>query len=118
MTTPLNDTDKELVYHIRAERDEFVLGMQLINPLHNYTTEKLFIYDYKEVKDSNLIRVWNVSRDIASFPTITSSYGITIVFNPGKASLGHMMLLLTPINCDNLPGNCNTAAYYINPLHR
>ena len=46
------------------------------------------------------------------------SYGITLVFNPGKAALGHMMLLLTPINCDNLPGSCNTAAFYINPLHR
>ena len=41
-----------------------------------------------------------------------------MVFNPGKAALGHMMLLLTPINCDNLPGSCNTAAFYINPLHR
>ena len=118
VTSPLNNSDSQLVYHIRAERDEFVLGMQLINPFHNYTTETLYIYDYKEVKESNLIRVWNVTRDIASFPTITSSYGITLVFNPGKAALGHMMLLLTPINCDNLPGNCNTAAYYINPLHR
>jgi hypothetical protein len=29
-----------------------------------------------------------------------------------------MMLLITPINCVNLPGNCNPAAYYINPIHR
>ena len=118
VTTPLNDSDTEQVYHIRVERDEFVIGMQLLNPFHNYTTETMYIYDYKEVKESSLIKVWNVTRDIASFPTITSSYGITLVFNPGKAALGHMMLLLTPINCDNLPGSCNTAAYYINPLHR
>jgi hypothetical protein len=118
ITSPRNDSDKEIVYHIRAERDEFVLGLQLINPFHNYTTESLFIYDYKEVKTSNLVRVWNVTRDIASFPTISSSYGLTLVFNAGMAALGDMMMLITPINCDNLPGNCNTAAYYINPLHR
>ncbi len=118
ITTPMNDSARTLTYHIRAERDEFVLGMQMINPFHNYTTESLFIYDYKEIKDSHLVRVWNVTRDIASFPTISSSYAITLVFDAGQAALGHMMMLLTPINCADLPGNCNTAAYYINPLHR
>ena len=74
VTSPVNDTDTELVYHIRVERDEFVLGMQLLNPFHNYTTESLYIYDYKQVKESSLIKVWNVTRDIASFPTITSRF--------------------------------------------
>ena len=69
-----SSTDTELVYHIRVERDEFVLGMQLLNPFHNYTTESLHIYDYKQVKESSLIKVWNVTRDIASFPTITSRF--------------------------------------------
>ena len=29
-----------------------------------------------------------------------------------------MMMMITPINCADLPGNCNPAAYYINPIHR
>ena len=49
--------EEEFVYHIRAERDEFVLGIQLLNPFHNYTTEKLFIYDFREVKHSDRIKV-------------------------------------------------------------
>ena len=45
------------MYHIRAERDEFVLGIQLLNPFHNYTTEQLLIYDYRQVKHGDLIEV-------------------------------------------------------------
>jgi hypothetical protein len=96
-----------------------VIGMQLINPFHNYTTEMLIIYDYRIVKDNDdLIETFNVSRDIGSFPAISSSYAVTLVFKPGAAAIGNMMMLLTPINCANLPGNCNTKAYHINPLHR
>ena len=65
-----------------------------------------------------MLQVWNVTRDIASFPTISSSYAITLVFNPGVAALGNALILLTPINCADLPGNCNTDAYYINPIKR
>ena len=120
LSQAVNESDtEERVYHIRCERDEFVIGMQLINPFHNYTTERLIIYDYRIVKDNDdLIQTFNVTRDIASFPAISSSYAVTLVFRPGAAALGNMMLLLTPINCANLPGNCNTKAYHINPLHR
>ncbi len=121
MTQALNDSSggSERVYHVRCERDEFVIGMQLINPFHNYTTEQLIVYDFREVKmGDDLVESWNVSRDIATFPVISSSYAVTLQFSPGKAALGGMMMLLTPINCANLPGNCNTRAYHINPLHR
>ena len=54
----INSTDaNDLVYHIRAERDEFVLGIQLLNPFHNFTTEQLFIYDFRHVKDDDRIQV-------------------------------------------------------------
>lgn len=90
----------------------------MINPFHNYTSEKLLVYDFREVKMDPLVEVWNVSRDIASFPTISSSYAITLKFSTGMHALGNLMLMLTPINCADLPGNCNTKAYHINPLHR
>ena len=41
-----------------------------------------------------------------------------MVFNPGEAALGNALILLMPINCADLPGNCNTDAYYINPIKR
>ena len=54
----INSTDtNDLVYHIRAERDEFVLGIQLLNPFHNFTTENLFIYDFRHVKNDDRIQV-------------------------------------------------------------
>ena len=117
ITSP-NVTSEKKVYFIRVERDEFVIGMQLINPFHNYTSEKFTIYDYNEVSSSQNIKVWEVSRDIATFPAVSSSYAITIEVDPGDEPLGNMMLLLTPINCANLPGNCNPSAWFINPLDR
>ena len=116
--TSANMTDSKRTYYIRTERDEFVIGMQLINPFHNYTTEELIIYNFHDLSSSERIRRWNVSRDIASFPTVSSSYAITLEFDPGQTPLGNMMLMLTPINCANLPGNCNPSAYFINPLDR
>jgi hypothetical protein len=53
----LNNSNNEHVYYIRAERDEFVLGLQLLNPFHNYTTEELLIYDYRKIKIDPLIQV-------------------------------------------------------------
>ena len=89
LSQAVNESDtQERVYHIRCERDEFVIGMQLINPFHNYTTERLIIYDYRIVKDNDdLIQTFNVTRDIASFPAISSSYAVTLVFRPGVAAL-------------------------------
>ena len=116
--TTKNKASEKKVFYIRAERDEFVIGMQLINPFHNYSTETMRIYDYTEVSSSPRIKNWEVSRDIATFPTVSSSYAITLEVEPGDEPLGDMMMMLTPINCANLPGNCNPSAWYINPLHR
>jgi len=96
LTQAINGSESdERIYHIRCERDEFVIGMQLVNPFHNYTTEELIVYDFREVKIDPLVEVWNVTRDIATFPVISSSYAITLVFKPGVAALGNAMLLLT-----------------------
>ena len=118
IVTEANITSNKKVYYIRAERDEFVIGLQLLNPFHNYTTEKLFIYDFNRVSESAGINVWEVSRDISAFPAVSASYAITIEVDPGAEPLGNMMLMLTPINCANLPGNCNPNAWFINPLNR
>lgn len=53
-----------------------------------------------------------------SFNHICISKTFVTISSLGVAALGHMMLLITPINCVNLPGNCNPAAYYISPIHR
>jgi hypothetical protein len=34
-----------------------VLGLQLINPFHNYTTEELLIYDYRKITKDPLVQV-------------------------------------------------------------
>ncbi|QQP38368.1 Putative LOC100120269, partial [Caligus rogercresseyi] len=105
-------------YHFRVERDEFLIGMQLLNPFHNHTSEELMVYDFRSVTMDPNIQKWNVSRDIASFPLVSSSYSITLEYKTFNTALGDLMLLLTPIHCANLPGNCNTRSHHVNPLHR
>ena len=57
LVTSPNITSGTKVYHFKTERDEFVIGMQLINPFHNYTTETMTIYDFNVIKDSPIIQV-------------------------------------------------------------
>ena len=57
ISSPLNNTSQQRTYYIRAERDEFVIGMQLLNPFHNRTTETLKIYDYTSIVNSANIKV-------------------------------------------------------------
>ena len=118
VTSALNNTRRQRTYYIRAERDEFVIGMQLVNPFHNRTSETLHIYDYTSIVDTAGIKVLEVSRDIASFPSVSSSYAVTLAYDSGLQSLGNMMLLLTPINCADLPGNCESSSWIVNPLDR
>ena len=56
ITSPLNNTSKQKTFYIRAERDEFVIGMQLLNPFHNRTTETLHIYDYTSIVNNANIK--------------------------------------------------------------
>ena len=118
ITSAEDQANTQRTYYIRAERDEFVIGMQLINPFHNRTTELLHIYDFTSIVDNAEIKVLEVSRDIASFPSVSSSYAITLSFDSGSTPLGNMMMLLTPINCADLPGNCESSSWIINPLDR
>ena len=77
LVTSPNVTSGRRVYYVRAERDEFVIGMQLINPFHNYTTETMRIYDFNVIKDSPRIQVCFFSSRYNSFQG--KCYKISIV---------------------------------------
>ena len=79
--------DATKVYYIKTERDEFVIGMQLINPFHNYTTEMMTVYDFNIVKDSPNIKV-----------NIYSIYYLIVYKQIIKVENQNMFLLFPPYN--------------------
>ncbi|XP_054741887.1 protein bark beetle isoform X2 [Anastrepha obliqua] len=73
----------------------YVLGIQLLNPIQNLSTEHISILDSQtENKRSAL---WLLNRDINVFPTTSSSYGIIIYYESGANALGGTVLRLSTV---------------------
>lgn len=75
-----------------------VIGMQVINPIQNSSTEEVIIDDYGELTSE----FWNVRINLTSFPTVSSSYRITINFKSGADAKGGMLVLLTAFKRSDL----------------
>ena len=61
-----------------------VIGMQVIHPIQNSSTEEIHILDYGDLSNE----VWNVRINLTSFPTVSSSYRITVQFKSGLDAKG------------------------------
>jgi len=68
-----------------------VIGMQVINPIQNSSTETVLLLDYGDLSNE----VWNVRINLTSFPTVSSSYKVTIKYTSGLDAKGGMLILLT-----------------------
>ncbi|CAD7000236.1 unnamed protein product [Ceratitis capitata] len=73
----------------------YVLGIQLLNPIQNLSTEHITILDSQtENRRSSL---WVLKRDLNVFPTTSSSYGIIIYYESGTNALGGTVLRLSTV---------------------
>uniref|UniRef100_A0A0K8VVP7 Neurotrypsin n=1 Tax=Bactrocera latifrons TaxID=174628 RepID=A0A0K8VVP7_BACLA len=73
----------------------YVLGIQLLNPVQNLSTEHITILDSQtENRRSSL---WVLKRDLNVFPTTSSSYGIIIYYESGTNALGGAVLRLSTV---------------------
>lgn len=72
-----------------------VLGMQLLNPIGNYSTETISIHDSQSVNLKSAR--WSVNRDLAVFPTTSSSYGVLMFYTSGEDALGGTVLAISSV---------------------
>lgn len=72
-----------------------MIGIQLLNPVHNRSTEDIVIYDARSVNIS--VNAWNVRRDLLVFPTISSSYGVVMQYRSGNSALGGAVLAVSTV---------------------
>ena len=68
-----------------------VIGMQVISPLQNASTESLLLLDYGDLSNE----IWNLRTNLTSFPTVTSSYRVTVKYSSGSDARGGALILLT-----------------------
>ncbi|CAG2056497.1 unnamed protein product [Timema podura] len=73
----------------------YVLGIQLLNPIHNRSTEEILIHDGQSVSETT--PVWNLRRDLVVFPTTTGSFAIVLDYNSGVGALGGAVLLISTV---------------------
>ncbi|XP_072155093.1 protein bark beetle isoform X2 [Bemisia tabaci] len=81
----------------------YVLGLQLLSPIHNRSTENIFITDSHV--QSTKAAVWNVKRDLSVFPTTSTSFGVAIEYHSGNDALGGAVLVVSslPAPIQNIP---------------
>ncbi|KAL3267568.1 hypothetical protein HHI36_011686 [Cryptolaemus montrouzieri] len=73
----------------------WVLGIQLLNPIDNSSTEQIFIRDSLTITDKS--DRWSLKTDLTVFPTTSSSYGIIIEYDSGRNALGGTVMVLSNI---------------------
>lgn len=97
------ESDVSEVYNIVARDQNYVISMQLLNPIHNESTENIWIYDRMDIPAKEGVEyfhdleVWSVRRDQVSFPTTSSSYGVTLWLKTGSIPRGNSILLVRAI---------------------
>ncbi|CAB3370904.1 Hypothetical predicted protein [Cloeon dipterum] len=89
------DTNERRQLHVRCTPG-YVVGIQLLNPIHNRSTEQIMIHDSHTTGRVD-VDVWNLRRDLTVFPISSSSYGIIIEYSSGTNAIGGAVLLLSSI---------------------
>jgi hypothetical protein len=82
----------------------YVIGIQLLNPIHNRSTELILIHDSQTI-GRPYTEVWNLRRDLTVFPTVSSSFGVVLEYSSGNDALGGAVLLISslPAPVQNIP---------------
>lgn len=73
----------------------YVFGLQLLNPIHNFSTESICIYDSQNIHERST--QWCLDRDLSTFPTTSNSFGIVLTYQSGTAALGGVVLVISTI---------------------
>lgn len=72
-----------------------MVGIQLLNPIHNRSTEEIILHDSQHIKHKG--NVWHVQRDLTVFPVASSSYIVVFEYHSGENALGGTVIVLTAL---------------------
>ena len=90
----VGEEEIEQTINIRCQPG-YVIGIQLLNPIENRSTENIWIYDSQTGNSKS--DIWQVKRDLSVFPLTSSSYGVILKYKSGSNALGGAVLTLSSI---------------------
>ncbi|CAG9761945.1 unnamed protein product [Ceutorhynchus assimilis] len=73
----------------------WVIGIQLLNPIENRSTENIIIHDLLTFNNNS--DSWILKRDLSVFPATSSAHGIILDYSSGINSLGGTVIVITTI---------------------
>ncbi|KAF7992731.1 hypothetical protein HCN44_005075 [Aphidius gifuensis] len=96
VTSKINKNNNNIKINIEIEcSPERIIGIQLLNPIENRSTESIIIHDSKRINSNG--NIWNLKRDLSVFPVSSSSYTLIIEYESGDNAIGGAVLVLTTI---------------------
>jgi hypothetical protein len=93
-TKRTSDENVEQIIRIQCNPG-YVLGLQLLNPIENRSSEEIWIYDSQTGNYKS--EIFSVKRDITVFPFTTTSYGIILKYKSGPNALGGVVMTMSSI---------------------
>lgn len=76
-------------------RPGYVIGIQLLNPIENRSTEQIIIHDSQQFNMNETI--WHVKRDLTVFPVSSSSFVVILEYESGANALGGVVMAITSL---------------------
>ncbi|XP_012253572.2 protein bark beetle isoform X3 [Athalia rosae] len=73
----------------------YVIGIQLLNPIHNRSSEQIILHDSQHLDHQG--NIWHVERDLTVFPVTSSSFKVIMQYKSGRNSLGGTVIVLTAL---------------------
>ncbi|KAL6268222.1 hypothetical protein P5V15_001333 [Pogonomyrmex californicus] len=73
----------------------YVIGIQLLNPIENRSTEQIILHDSQHFDKNQTI--WHVKRDLSVFPVSSSSFVVILEYESGKNALGGAVMVVTSL---------------------
>lgn len=73
----------------------YVIGIQLLNPIENRSTEQIILHDSPRSDRNHTI--WHVKRDLSVFPVSSSSFAVILEYFSGENALGGTVMIVTSI---------------------
>lgn len=92
LTTKVVGEAVERTINIRCQPG-YVIGIQLLNPIQNGSTEEIFIHDSQTPNRKS--DVYQLSRDLTVFPVTSSSYGVILQYKSGINAFGGVVLVIS-----------------------
>lgn len=73
----------------------YVIGIQLLNPIENRSTEQIILHDSQRFNKNQTI--WHVKRDLSVFPVSSSSFVVILEYDSGENALGGVVIVITSL---------------------